>query len=53
MANSSFAFGNFLEFFPLNIFDLRLVESANVEAADRKGQTVVSSSNGIKEPWFL
>ena len=32
MANSSFAFWNFLEFFSLNIFDPRVVEFVDVEA---------------------
>lgn len=34
LANSGFAFGKFLEFFPPNIFDPRLVESTD----DSEGQ---------------
>ena len=38
MPNSSFTFGNILEFFLCNIFDPQVVESAVAERADTEGQ---------------
>ena len=51
MANSSFAFWNFLDsFFALNIFNLRLVESMNVKSMDKyRGPTVFCSLVPIVE----
>ena len=37
MVTSNFPFGNFLEFFFLNIFDLLLVEPEDVELVDTAG----------------
>ena len=41
MANSSLAFGTFLNFF-LSIFNLWLVESADAESVEREGQLYIT-----------
>ena len=38
MPNSSFTFGNILEFFLCNIFAPQVVEPADAEPADTEGQ---------------
>lgn len=43
MASSSFAFWNFVEFFPPNIYNLQLVESTDEEFTDMKGWLYTST----------